>query len=30
MTRLAVDGDKRSPLLPDMPTLKETGYNDPI
>jgi tripartite-type tricarboxylate transporter receptor subunit TctC len=27
---LAVDGDARSPLAPDIPTFKETGYTDHI
>ena len=27
---LAVDGDERSPLAPDIPTFKETGYTDHI
>ena len=27
---LAVDGDKRSPLAPDIPTFRETGYTDHI
>ena len=27
---LAVDGDKRSPLAPDIPTFKEVGYKDHI
>jgi len=26
----AVDGDKRSPLAPDIPTFRETGYTDHI
>ena len=28
MTPLAVDGDARSPLFPDVPTLVETGHRD--
>ena len=27
---LAVDGDKRSPLAPEIPTFKETGYTEHI
>jgi tripartite-type tricarboxylate transporter receptor subunit TctC len=27
---LAVDGDKRSPLAPDIPTFRETGYTDHV
>jgi tripartite-type tricarboxylate transporter receptor subunit TctC len=27
---LAIDGDKRSPLAPDIPTFKEVGYKDHI
>lgn len=27
---LAVSGDKRSPLLPSVPTFEEAGYTDPI
>ena len=27
---LAIDGDKRSPLAPDIPTFKEIGYNEHI
>ena len=30
MTALAVDTDKRSPLLPDVPTLREIGYTGPL
>jgi tripartite-type tricarboxylate transporter receptor subunit TctC len=30
MTVLAVDTDKRSPLLPDVPTLRELGYTGPL
>jgi tripartite-type tricarboxylate transporter receptor subunit TctC len=28
MTPLAIDGDARSPLFPDVPTLTETGHHD--
>jgi tripartite-type tricarboxylate transporter receptor subunit TctC len=27
---LAIDGDTRSPLAPDIPTFKEVGYNEHI
>jgi tripartite-type tricarboxylate transporter receptor subunit TctC len=30
MTALAVDTEARSPLLPDVPTLREIGYNGPL
>ena len=30
MSALAVDTDKRSPLLPDVPTLREIGYTGPL
>lgn len=30
MTALAVDTDKRSPLLPDVPTLRDLGYKGPL
>jgi tripartite-type tricarboxylate transporter receptor subunit TctC len=30
MTALLVDGEKRSPLFPDVPTLLETGYSGPL
>jgi tripartite-type tricarboxylate transporter receptor subunit TctC len=30
MTALAVDTDARSPLLPDVPTLREIGYKGPL
>lgn len=30
MTALAVDGDKRSPLVPEVPTLRELGYRGDI
>ena len=30
MTPLAVDTDARSPLLPDVPTLREIGYKGPL
>jgi tripartite-type tricarboxylate transporter receptor subunit TctC len=30
MTALAVDTDKRSPLLPEVPTLREIGYTGPL
>jgi tripartite-type tricarboxylate transporter receptor subunit TctC len=30
MTALLVDGEKRSPLFPDVPTLMETGYSGPL
>jgi tripartite-type tricarboxylate transporter receptor subunit TctC len=30
MTGLVVDGDARSPLFPDIPTLREAGYRGPL
>jgi tripartite-type tricarboxylate transporter receptor subunit TctC len=30
MTALAVDGEKRSPLIPEVPTLRELGYRGDI
>lgn len=30
MTGLLVDGDKRSPLFPDIPTITEFGYKEPL
>ena len=30
MKALGVDGDARSPLLPDVPTLRELGYRGPL
>ncbi len=30
LTAIAVDGDARSPLLPNVPTLRELGYKGPL
>ena len=30
MTGLVIDGAQRSPLFPDIPTLRETGYRGPL
>ena len=30
MTGLVLDGAQRSPLFPDIPTLRETGYRGPL
>ena len=30
MTALVVDGERRSPLFPDVPTLRDVGYRGPL